>query len=287
MSGDGETTAAFEDADRAARASGVEVRELVDLDDLDNVCRLYQRVWAATPDNPPMTREILRAVAKAGSYVSGAFSTGELVGACVGFFAEPASVALHSHIMGVSDVARGRSMGYTLKLHQRAWCLERGVSSVAWTFDPLVRRNAHFNLTKLAAGATEYLQNFYGGGHDGLNGDDETDRLLVNWELSSAVVAAACRGEHAELDASELVAQGATVALACVDDRPRAGSTAGQTVLVAVPGDIEILRTTDPALAGEWRHALRDALGSLMATGARVTGFDRQGWFVLEQGRTS
>jgi predicted GNAT superfamily acetyltransferase len=54
-------------------------------------------------------------------------------------------------------------------------------------------------------------------------------------------------------------------------------------VLVAVPSDIERLRHHDPGRAAAWRSALREVLGGLMADGARVTGFDRAGWYVLSK----
>ena len=100
-----------------------------------------------------MTLELLRAFTKAGNYVGGAFDGGRLVGACVGFFHAPAEDALHSHIAGVAPGLTGRNVGFALKLHQRAWALLRGVSEIAWTFDPLVSRNAYFNLVKLGAPA--------------------------------------------------------------------------------------------------------------------------------------
>ncbi|MFF5213377.1 hypothetical protein [Streptosporangium sp. NPDC000396] len=40
-------------------------------------------------------------------------------------------------------------------------------------------RNAHFNLAKLGASATEYTVDFYGQIDDGINGHDETDRLTA------------------------------------------------------------------------------------------------------------
>jgi hypothetical protein len=46
--------------------------------------------------------------------------------------------------------------------------------------------------------------------------------------------------------------------------------------LTAVTG----LRST--SAAREWRFAMREVLGDLPADGARVTGFDRAGWYVLE-----
>ena len=105
---------------------------------------------------------VLRAFSKVGNYVGGAFDGGHLVGACVGFFAAPSEDSLHSHIAGVAPSSLGRSVGFALKVHQRSWAMLRGVSEIAWTFDPLVGRNAHFNLAKLAARPVEYLPNFYG-----------------------------------------------------------------------------------------------------------------------------
>ena len=54
-----------------------------------------------------------------------------------------------------------------------------------------------------------------------------------------------------------------------------------RTVLIAVPADIEGMRASDPRCAAAWRTALRDALAPLMERGATVTGFDRDGWYVV------
>src|SRR5262249_42274544 len=132
---------------------------------------------------------------------------------CVGFFAPPAHQALHSHVAGIDERMRGHSVGFALKLHQRAWALLRGVVEIEWTFDPLVRRNAHFNLGKLAADAVEYLPNFYGRMDDGINGADDTDRLLVSWRLGAPEVARACGSMHRVGNAAAARAEGAVVGL--------------------------------------------------------------------------
>lgn len=283
----------------AAASAGVRVRGLHDLADLDAVYRLYNSIWRPDPMNPPITTELLRALTKAGNYVSGAFDGDELIGACVGFFSAPTERAMHSHVAGVSGAARGRSVGFALKLHQRAWALQREVESISWTFDPLIRRNAYFNVTKLAARPTEYLTNFYGFMQDGINGGDDSDRLLVRWQLDAPEVGAAAARRPAVSAVDRL--PGATVALGFADDGgPLVGASAapgvsgtagagpavgagGGAVLVGVPADVEKLRQTDPGVAKSWRAALREVLGGLLADGARVTGFDRAGWYVLEQ----
>jgi predicted GNAT superfamily acetyltransferase len=271
-------------AEAAAERSGVRVREVSSGRELDAVHDLFNLIWQPGPAGAPLTGELLRALAKSGNYIGGAFDGDELVGACVGFFGAPAHDAVHSHIAGVSNACRGRSVGFALKLHQRAWALQRGVSAINWTFDPLIRRNGHFNIAKLAAVPEEYLTNFYGGVHDAINAGDDTDRLLVRWPLLAEPVRTACAGTPAPADAAAHRAAGAAVAL----DRgpagtPVPGTLDATTLLVAVPPDIERLRLTAPGEAKGWRAALREALGTLMAQGARVTGFDRTGWYLLER----
>ncbi len=281
----GQTAGAAERAaELAARAAGVRVREITELDDLAAVYRLYDRIWRPDPSNPPVTTELLRALTKAGNYVGGAFDGAELLGASVGFFSAPAGTAMHSHVAGVSPAAAGRRIGFALKLHQRAWAMQRGVGHIAWTFDPLVSRNAYFNLVKLGAEATEYLPNFYGGMNDDINGTGETDRLLVQWELTAATVLAASAGRISPADAEAERRRGAVIALARSDQGwPVPGELAGETVLLAIPHDVEGLRRSDPECAQQWRIAVRDVLATAMAGGGYVAGFDKSGWYVIRR----
>ena len=272
-------------ADAAARSAGVSVRELKDLAELHDVVDLFSSIWGRSA-NPPVTIELLRALTKAGNYVGGAFDGGRLVGACVGFFHAPAEDAVHSHIAGVSSGATGRSIGFALKLHQRSWAMLRGISEIAWTFDPLVSRNAYFNLVKLAAQPVEYLPNFYGPMLDTINGDDDSDRLLVRWRLRDPAVVVASAGGSVASDVTAELAAGALVALsAAPDGAPVPGRLDGATSLVAVPRDIAALRASDPGLAQQWRLAVREALSALVADGGRIDGFDRAGWYVVRRDR--
>ncbi len=270
-------------ADDAARAAGVSVRELTHLSELNEVVGLFATIWGRSA-NPPVTIELLRAFTKAGNYVAGAFEADRLVGACVGFVHAPAGDVLHSHIAGVSSSVAGRSVGFALKLHQRAWAVARDLSEIGWTFDPLVARNAYFNLVKLAARPAEYLTNFYGPMTDAINGDHDSDRLLVRWPLRDPAVVRACAGDTTSAVAEDEVVAGAVVALGIAEDgSPVPGGLDGAISLVAVPGDVEGLRSTDPGTARRWRHALRDALTGLVAVGGRIDGFDRAGWYVVRR----
>ena len=280
-------TAADADVERAARAaataaaaSGVTIRELATLADLQLAVELFATVWGRT-GNPPVTLELLRAFGKAGNYVGGAFDGETLVGGCVGFFHAPADDALHSHIAGVVSGTAGRHVGFALKLHQRAWALERGVADIVWTFDPLVSRNAYFNLTKLGALAVEYLPNFYGPMADAFNDGDDSDRLLVRWRLRDPAVVRACEGASRPASgAPGVVALGVGA-----DGSPVPGTLDAPAARVAVPADIAALRSSDPQLAQQWRAAVRDALTALVAAGGEIAGFDRAGFYVVRRNR--
>lgn len=251
-----EPQASFE---AAAARSRVVVRELTELHELHLAAGVLGEIWGV-PDKPPMNAELLRALAKAESYVAAAYDGATMVGVCVGFHSAPAARAMHSHIAGVTPAMTGRHVGFALKLHQRAWCLDRGITLMEWTYDPLVARNAWFNLGKLGARVAEYLPDFYGSMGDGINRDDETDRILVHWSLEEPVVVDACAGTPVR----PVVPAGAAASW------------------VAVPHDIEAMRLGDLEQARSWRLKLRDQLTVALATGGQVAGFDKErGYLVL------
>jgi predicted GNAT superfamily acetyltransferase len=253
----------------AAAAAGVVVRELHQPGHLLAVQRLFEEVWRpAAGDPPPVTANLLRALAHSGAYVVGAFAGTRMVGASAGFFTAPPDPALHSHITGVAPAGQHRGIGFALKLHQRAWALARGVPAVVWTFDPLVARNAWFNLAKLGALPTAYLEDFYGPMTDALNAGMASDRLLLTWRLDDPAVAAACAGRPRQpppVAAEPALAVGP-------DLEPVASATDAPAVTVAAPPDVEALA---PDQRRAWRAAVREALGGRLAAGAAVTGFLR------------
>jgi len=244
-------------AERAATASAVRIRELVSIGEHAEAIALLSRIWRRPAENPVVPPELMRALSKAGNYIGGAFADDLLVGVAIAFHADPGRHALYSHIAGISAAQAGRSIGFALKQHQRAWALERGIERIEWTFDPLVARNAHFNITKLGARPQEYLSDFYGAMNDGVNTDDETDRLLMRWELRDPAVVLRAGGEV-----------------------PIEAGLPGD-LRVAVPTDIERIRREDRAAAQGWRVRVRDDLTRALDAGGRIVGFDRgEGYLV-------
>ena len=278
---------AEQDAAGAAARAGVVVRAVDSVVELRGVADLFSRIWA-TPLVPPMPHDIMRSLAHAGGRVHGAFREGQLVGASVAVFGSPASASCYSLIAGVSPETASRGVGLALKLAQRVWALRAGVVWMNWTFDPLLRRNARFNISRLGAVGTEYLVDFYGEIADGVN-DPETDRLTVSWDLRAALP-----GSTASADLlGPRVPSGEDVPHAILAAGPagepvagiasEAGSSGPGRLRCWIPDGILSIRRTDPGMARRWRLAVREALGGAIGDGYQVTGLMEPGWYVLEK----
>lgn len=229
--------------------TGIRIRDLDTVADVFTASAVLADVWGG--DRSGMPPNLLRALAHSGNYAVGLWDDERMIGASVAFFAAPAARSMHSHITGILPAHQGHGLGRALKEHQREWALARGVGHITWTFDPLVARNAHFNLRVLGARITEYLVDHYGAMDDGVNRGDESDRLMVSWAL--AAPASAPREEDV-------------------------------VTSVPVPHDIEAVRRDDPAEALEWRYRVRDAFGGLLQDGFVVIGFDDERGYLFGRG---
>lgn len=257
---------ATRDAARAASAAGIVVRELHARAELAELLDVFDRVWSLGPSARPLSKDMLLALAHAGNPVLAAHDAartgvgpGAMVAGSLGIVGvhRPGDVHVHSHMTGVLPDLQHRRIGRALKLAQRSWALQRGIELVTWTFDPLVARNGWFNLQVLGAVATEYLVDFYGPIDDAINGGDETDRLLVHWDLTSdRARQAAHEGQAAVLD-----------------------ETAG--TVVEVPEDIVEIRRSDPDAAQRWRLDVRAAFEAPMTAGGVVAGMASRARFVV------
>jgi predicted GNAT superfamily acetyltransferase len=302
---------AEQDAKSAEVRAKVTVQEVDTVADLRAVAELLSRIWAA-PVVAPMPHDIMRSLVHAGGKVHAAFRDGHLVGASVATFGPPAGASSYSLIAGVSPEVEGQGIGLALKLAQRAWALRAGATRMTWTFDPLLRRNARFNITRLGAVVIEYLVNFYGEIPDGVN-DPETDRLAVTWDLGKPLPGSARSSGSAHGTASDgqdkppailmpgdhgepVLAPGPAAAATPSGERTLGNDPGNTTRLRAnegpcgqlrcwIPEDILSARRVNPDLAGRWRMAVREALGGALNDGYEVTGLMEPGWYVLENSR--
>ena len=266
-------------ADAAAARAGVTIRPLASVDEIAVLDDVFARVWGSR-GHAFVPIELTQAMRFAGNYVVGAFDGDRMIGGSVGFFGEHGGRRhLHSHITGVLPDLQVRSLGYAIKVHQRAWALEAGLDEVIWTFDPLIRRNAYFNLAKLGAEVVGYETKFYGEAlNDDINRGDESDRAVVRWAIASDAVGARLAGERPQDgdpgDAAVILDQHMTIA-----DRPRA-----YVALRAwVPPDIVAIRRSDAAEALAWRRALWATMGAAIADGYVAVAMTRDGWYRLER----
>ncbi|MFT6763212.1 MAG: putative GNAT superfamily acetyltransferase [Candidatus Aldehydirespiratoraceae bacterium] len=232
---------------------GIEIRTLHSADQMAELAEVFSQVWGSA--TPLVTIEILMAVTHSGGYVCAAYDTGtgeeRMLGASVAFLAVHLDrPALHSHITGLLPGARRSGLGRAMKLHQRAWAAEQNIDWITWTFDPLVRRNAWFNLGVLGAEVHEYLPSFYGTMTDSINAGDDSDRLLVAWAVAGP-------------------------------DALTAPDTTGCT-LVPTPDDVVALRRINAAAVGRWRSETRTALYGALKRGDHIIGFTTDGEYVVK-----
>ena len=284
--GDRSIESARAQADAAAAAASVQVRMLRTRGEAVALVESLAEVWRVPVEHPPIDLATVIATIHGHGYVSGAFHDQELVGGSLALLLGERLDTLHSHITGVRDDHARSGVGVALKLQQRVWALEHGLSTVTWTFDPLIGRNARFNLHRLGARLESYLKDFYGPMTDGRNQGQPSDRAYIHWDLRRTVrdrdVVADRQPATALLTmAADGVPEVRTDRLHEAVDRRLSG-----TIELIIPGDIETIRDADLELALAWRLALRDTLSPLLAAGWRVEGYrgsaaERTGSYLL------
>ncbi|MGH7482918.1 MAG: GNAT family N-acetyltransferase [Longimicrobiales bacterium] len=264
---------------------GIEVRALVAHDELVACVDLQRETWGAEfLDIVPAS--ILKVTQEVGGVAAGAFDGDRLIGMVYGLTGIRDGRPVHwSHMLAVHEAYRDHGIGRRLKEFQRDWLLERGISVLHWTFDPLVARNAHLNLSRLGVRVDDYVPDLYGetGSPLHLLG---TDRLIVTWETGSDAGPPgpeSAVGEDA-WRAAPVVNTGRTGLPLKQGCRPPSGA-----VRIEIPADIDAVASASLARARAWRAATRDAFLWYHRRGYRVAGFARDGeggrsFYLLEKG---
>ena len=260
-----EPGAAWGLARAAAAAAAVELRPLTSLGQFDDAIAIMIATWGEF-QLPP--REVMTALAHSGNVPLGAYEGERLIGFVLGWAGvDEGGLHVHSHMLAALPERRHRGVGYALKLGQRAQALDQDIHVARWTFDPLVARNAWFNLGKLGAVADAFGRAFYGEMSDEVNRGDRTDRLVVRWDL-----------DHEP--APRTWPEDLPLVLGAEGDPdhpiPEPGSEPGADGgVVEVPREHHELRRRDAALASRWRDASAEALEACFRGGLVAGGFDR------------
>ena len=186
----------------------ITIRECTTIEEFDG-CVYLQREAFGLPDLELSPRRHLIVSRAAGGWTLGAFVAERRVGFVHHLAAVRANNEIfgYSHVMAVAKDYQNKGVGARLKWAQRERALGEGRKLIKWTWDPMMARNAHFNLNRLGAIVETYADNYYGMDYNldqaiGL----PSDRLSATWLLDSARVRALASGSTAAIIDSEPVA---------------------------------------------------------------------------------
>jgi predicted GNAT superfamily acetyltransferase len=239
------------------------IRECTTIEQFDR-CVALQREAFGLPDLEISPRRHLIVSRQAGGWTLGAFVADRMVG-FVHHLAAVRELEIfgYSHVMAVAKDYQNKGVGARLKWAQRDRALSEGRKLIKWTWDPMLARNAHFNLNRLGATVESYLDDFYGVDY----GADErlglpSDRLSATWRIDSDRVHALAKGAEA----------------------PFAGK---RVATIAVPADWNALVKRDAQRAREEQTRVREEFKRAFADRLVCAGFERgeeQSRYVLFEG---
>jgi predicted GNAT superfamily acetyltransferase len=182
------------------------IRECVRIEEFDR-CVALQREAFGLPDLELSPRRHLIVSRQAGGWTLGAFVADRMVGFVHHLAAVRGDEVFgYSHMMAVAKDYQNKGVGVRLKWAQRERAMKEGRKLIKWTWDPMMARNAHFNLNRLGATVETYAANFYGTDYNTDASLTEkvglpSDRLIATWDLGSERVSALARGVASPVDA--------------------------------------------------------------------------------------
>jgi chorismate synthase len=254
--------------------------------------RLQRLAWAMPNDQEVVPLHLLVAAHRNGGVLLGAFDGDRLLGFVFGFpgCTKKGGPKHYSHLLGVVPDAQSEGVGYRLKLAQRDLVLAQGFELITWTYDPLQSHNAHLNIHKLGAVCRTYQQDYYGPLIDGINAGLPSDRFDVEWWIASQRVRRCLDGQARpplprpaiQADATRRTYRG------LLEPGEMTLDAAAGVVEVEIPANYQAIKSSDPALALEWRLAVRPVFEFYFAAGytvvdlaSRSSGGERRSFYLM------
>lgn len=268
----------------------IRYREIDDVAELQKIVEMEMAIWAMGPEGA-VPHNMLIAIVHSGGVVIGADS-GEgttLVGFALALPARrPEGIILWSHMAGVLPTYQRQGIGLGLKLAQREWALAHDYPAIAWTFDPLQRGNANFNLRLLGAFSSTYHVNFYGDMTDSINAGMPSDRLEITWRLREERVTQAAEG-RTPVPLTDYFPQENFLLYTDAKGDPclsRIQTLAGDWHFIEIPYNISTLKRTNIQKAKAWQLMLRQSMQTALEQGYTVLDFftdpvSQRCWYVL------
>ncbi len=273
-------------------AAGITIRPVETRAEYEACVELQRETWGRSfSDVVPVS--MMGITVKMGGICLGAFDPGgQMLGFVFGVTGPRDGKLAHwSHMLAVRGEARNAGIGRQLKFAQRNALAERGVDTLYWTFDPLVARNAHFNLNRLGATIAEFVPDMYGASDSDLHRLG-TDRFIARWSLrGGAGQAPSPSNRFAKVGVSEETvrwgmaapphADAAMQGGACGSANPAMGRPGcngtiplgADLIEVPVPRDIDAVTAESFKEAVAWRRANGSAFSRLFSEGYGIVGF--------------
>ena len=258
----------------------ITIRSLLRFEEYVDCEQLQRETWGKD-FNDVVPASLIKVSHRIGGVAVGAFdANGELIGFVFGMTGFEDGRPVHwSHMLAVKKNIRGVGIGKELKLFQRALLLNKDITEVFWTFDPLVSRNAYLNLTRLGAEVSEYVVDMYGQGesselHRGLG----TDRFILVWRIRGDRVIQAIELNGTDAGESEKSPYVVNPRSIESDDcsPPRDGELPLlPEVRIEVPPEIHTVRSVSAETAHLWRVSTRRALQWYLKHNFEVSTFYR------------
>ncbi|MDA3631044.1 hypothetical protein OU415_36860 [Saccharopolyspora sp. WRP15-2] len=223
------------------RAAGFVVQNLNTAELQRQAAALYRRVFGYRDSDVGLSPPLLTALLRNGGSVVGAVGEdGALLGFAYGMRGGDGTRMYHySQAAVVAPESQGIGLGRKLKQAQAEVARDTGMRFMRWSYDPLISRNAHFNLDVLGAVGRWYVDDFY------LH--EQSDRVVVEWDLE----------QTPEPFAPEPVPR-----FTSADWGTKQGF--GDHGLLVVPSDPALL---EPARTAEVRSAVRAGFHDFLASG--------------------
>lgn len=223
----------------------ITVEETTSRETFEAASGLYLRVFEYSPKLTALNPLLLKAlVANGGTAVAATADHARLIGFAYGFPGRIVNQSFaYSQAIFVDPAYQGVGLGRRLKLAQRDQALRLGFDTMRWAFDPMLARNAHFNLEVLGARGVGAMSAYYG--------SVGTDRLILEWDLTTENMS-----RPAETPPNTLLGWGISTQ---VDD---------DTIWVTIPSEARALSIADR----------REVSARLVRT---LTRLDREGYRVV------
>jgi predicted GNAT superfamily acetyltransferase len=271
----------------------MEIRKLATPEEYLEAEQLQHAVWNF-PDREIIPLNELVVMQKHGGHVFGGFDGPKMASFCYGCPAFKDGKPYHySRLLGVLPAYQDSGLGHSMKLKQREYVLAQKLDLVAWTYDPLLSRNAYLNIEKLGCIVREYQVNLFPASGSRFNQGLESDRFTAQWWIASKRTKDRIAGRRPTYDL-EAHAPALETRVSEAGWREPVGTRTtlrSKRLSVEIPDDLPALMKDDLPLAQRWRDRTRGVFEAYFAKGYVVYGFTsipeigrRRSFYLLEKG---